>query len=371
MTHQFENLKVALVHDWLNGMRGGEKVLENLCRVFPKATIFTLHSELDKVSPLLRSFDIQHSFIQHLPFRKKLYRWYLPLFPLAVAGFDFEGYDLVISSSHCAAKNVPVGKGSLHLCYCFSPMRYLWGLQDDYLGRGSLKRLLASPFIAPLKRWDYKGCRRVDRFVAISRTIQERIHTCYDRESDLVYPPNDIPYDPCLEKDDYFLVLSALVPYKKVDLAVRACRAMGKKLHIAGTGPEMERLKSLASEEIVFHGWVTEDKKRELLKRARALLFPGLEDFGIVPVEAMALGTPVIAYGKGGVTETVIDSRTGLFFSEQSEASLRDAMAKLDHMNFDMEDFRRAVERFSSERFRENMTACVKAFLAARDPRAH
>jgi len=357
------NLKVALVHDWLNGMRGGEKVLENLCELFPQAPIFTLHSELGKISETITRHPLRHSFIQHLPFKKNLYRWYLPLFPWAVKRFSFENFDLILSTSHCAAKNIVAPSNIPHLCYCFSPMRYLWELQDDYFGKNSLKQRLLSPVMKQIKKWDFDGAKRVSQFIAISKTISERIQKCYERDSLIIFPPNEIPFCPEKNKEDYLLVLSALVPYKRIEQTIEACNLLKIPLKIAGTGPEEAKLRKLAGPQTQFLGWVTESQKRDLLRKARALLFPGYEDFGIVPLEAMSFATPVIGYGKGGLSETVVNGKTGILYPTQSSSELVNSIKALETTRFQEQDFQKALSPFSPEIFKQKMRTAIQNVL--------
>jgi glycosyltransferase involved in cell wall biosynthesis len=355
------SLKTAIVHDWLNGMRGGERVLEQALPLFPHAPVYTLHCDPGRISAKIREHEIRTSMIQYFPLRKRAYRFYLPLYPLAVRGFDFSGFDLVLSFSHCAVKNVRVPPGTPHLCYCFSPMRYVWTLADQYFGTALFRRALLSPVLKRLREWDRRGAGRVTRFLAVSRTVKERIERYYGLPSRVVYPPVEIPFEPSSSKKEYFLVLSALTPYKRVDLAVRACLRKKVPLKIAGTGPELARLRKMAScGEVEFLGWVSETEKKELLRHARALLFPGLEDFGIVPLEAMAFATPVVGYGRGGLTETVEDGKTGVLFENQSVEDLSRALDRLENMRFDTGDFERTVGRFSPRRFREELGRAVR-----------
>ena len=344
--------RVAILHDWLNGMRGGEKVLEQLCILFPNAPVFTLHHELETISDTIKNHDIHASWIQRLPFKKKFYRYYLPLFPIATKSFKLHDYDLVISVSHCAVKNTAVPKNVCHLSYILSPMRYLWSMRDDYFREKSLLKILSFPFIGALKRWDSRGSNSVYHHIAISKTIQQRVHDCYGKEASLVYPPCDIPFQPMMDKKNYLLILSAFVPYKRLDLAILACNALKMELVIAGAGPEEAYLKKLAGPTITFKGFVSESEKIELLKYARALLFPGLEDFGIVPLEAMAFATPVVGYGVGGLTETVKDGLTGLFFKSQDCESITKTIEKLEHTRFQASNFEEALRQFSNENFK-------------------
>lgn len=356
-------LKVALVHDWLNGMRGGERVLEQLCHLFPDASLFTLHHDLKHISPEIKKHRITHSFIQHLPGVKKYYRYYLPLFPLAIRQFDFSNFDLVISVSHCAAKNILIKKGTRHLSYCLSPMRYVWSLQKDYFKGSTIKPFLVKPLFSYLKKWDLKGTQSVHRMIAISKTIQERILHCYGIQTDLIYPPCAYPFEPESDKKDYYLVLSALVPYKRIDLAIQACNELSLPLKIAGTGPELRRLKKIAGPTISFLGWVSEEEKKNLLRFAKALLFLGYEDFGIVPLEALSFKTPVIGFGSGGLTETVTDGKTGILHSEQTLSSMIHAFEKFNSQAFELSHFRDSLKKFSLEYFQSEMIRQIQTFL--------
>jgi glycosyltransferase involved in cell wall biosynthesis len=364
----FNTLKVVLVHDWLNGMRGGEKVLEHLSGIFPKASIFSLHGELEKISDGIKKHPIHFSWIQKIPWKTRLYRYYLPLYPYAIRSFDFSGFDLVISTSHCAAKNVTVPASIPHICYCFSPMRYLWTLQDEYFGKNKLTKALLYFPQKWLKHWDLQGAKRVTRFLTISKTIQERIHQCYGLESELIYPPTSLPFMPqgALEfKQDYFLVVSALVPYKRIDLAIQASNQKKFTLKIAGTGPSLASLKKISGPQVEFLGWVSETRKMDLLKNAKALIFPGFEDFGIVPLEALSVATPVVGFGRGGLTETVTHLHTGIFFQEQTVASLIQAIEILEQKKFPNENFKETWERFTPEKFRSAFQKAVEEILSA------
>ena len=310
--------KVALVHDWLNGMRGGEKVLSEIARLFPDADIYTLLLDRDRIAPDLARRRITTSFIERLPMARRYYRNYLPLFPLAIERFRFDDYDLVVSTSHCVAKSVITPEKTLHISCCFSPMRYIWHLYDDYFGESRLRNLLIRPFIKRLRRWDRETARRPDFFVAISDNVAGRIRECYHRDSTVIYPPVDTDFFPPPDddaRDDYFLIVSALVPYKRIDLAVEAFRRLGRRLKIIGTGPEMSKLRRIAPSNVELMGWQRNQVVREHYRRARGFIFPGEEDFGITPLEAQACGTPVAAFSKGGALETVIDGKTGNVYS--------------------------------------------------------
>ncbi len=363
-------MKVALVHDWLTGMRGGERCLEVFCELFPDADLFTLLHVPGSVSPVIEGRRITTSFLQRLPGVEARYRALLPLFPWAIGRFGLRGYDLVLSSSHCVAKGVRVPAGTLHLCYCFTPMRYVWDLYDDYFGAraGWAVRLTMPPVAAALRRWDRATAARVHHFVAISRFVAERIACCYGRDAEVVYPPVDFQRFGISEKPgEFYLVVSALAPYKRVDLAVEAANRLGVRLVVVGSGPEEPRLRARAGRTVEFLGWCSDAAVAELYGRCHALLFPGVEDFGIVPVEAMASGKPVIAFGRGGVRETVvplgegIEAPTGLFFAEQTAGSLSDAIRRFEASahRFDPKVLRARAEAFDRPRFAERIAAYV------------
>ncbi len=366
-----KNLKVALVHDWLNGMRGGEKVLEVLCELFPTADVYTLIYEKEKISKTINSHSIQTSFIDRLPGAHKHYRYLLPLFPKAIESFDLsqKNYDLVISTSHCVAKGIIPPKKAFHLCYCFTPMRYAWALQKDYLGKG-LKRILAAPVLSALRSWDKKSSVRVNQFVGISHYVAKRIQTYYGRQADMIYPPvSTDQFKGNSQKSDSFLILSALVPYKRVDLAIQAFNELGLPLKVIGAGSDDAKLKALAKSNITFLGWQSDDVVQQELAQARALIFPGKEDFGIVPLESLASGTPVIAYGKGGLLETIRPlngqspkQASGLFFYEQTQEALVEAIQKFIQVEdeFDQNFLQAEAEKFNRERFKNEMSQYIK-----------
>jgi glycosyltransferase involved in cell wall biosynthesis len=328
-------MKVALIHDWLTGMRGGEKVLEALCELFPQAHLYTLLHHPGTVSPTIERLPIHTSFIQSIPFSKKGYRRYLPLFPMAIERFELKGYDLILSCSHCVAKGIIPPPDALHISYLLTPMRYAWDMYDEYFGA---KRNWMIPFfIHYLRMWDVTSSQRVDDFLAISKHVQGRIKKFYRREAEVIYPPVDTHrFKTGTKKGDFFLVVSSLVPYKAVDLAVEAFNRLGYPLRIIGTGPEEKRLRAMARSNVSFLGWQPDQVVADAYSACRALIFPGEEDFGIVPLEAMASGRPVIAYGRGGALETIVSANhqgrsggeapTGLFFCEQKPDSLIDAV---------------------------------------------
>jgi glycosyltransferase involved in cell wall biosynthesis len=358
-------MKVALVHDWLTGMRGGEKVLECLCELFPQADIFTLVHVPGSVSKTIESHAIHTSPLQKFPDVEKRYRHYLPFMPWAVSQLDLTGFDFVFSSSHCVAKGVRVPQGVLHACYCHTPMRYVWDQYQDYFGpgRASLPVRTAMGAVSPfLRRWDVKTSSGVTHYIANSDNVRRRIQRFYGRESDVIFPPVDTdlynirPGDP----DDFYLMVTAFAPYKRVDIAIEAFRRLGRKLVIIGGGQEEKKLRSLAGENVDFKGWLPAEGLKDHYARCRALIFPGEEDFGIVPVEAMASGRPVIAYGRGGATETVTDGISGVYFPEQTADSLADAVLRSEKIAFDQKVIRGRALYFSRDQFFARTLAFLK-----------
>ncbi|MDP2897038.1 MAG: glycosyltransferase [bacterium] len=348
--------RVAIVHDWLNGMRGGERTLEAILELFPRADIFTLLLDREKISDTIGQRKITTSLIQRLPLAQSKYRYLLPLFPKAVESFDLSGYDLVISTSHCVAKGACPPDGAMHVCYCFSPMRYVWVFQEEYFGRGPVRRMLLRPVLDWLKRWDRRTSQRVHHFVAISKTVAERIARFYGRDSTVIHPPVDTTFfTPGGEQQDFFLMVSALVPYKRADLAIRAFNELRLPLVVVGDGPDYPRLKAMAGGTVSFRGWVSDDEVREAYQGCHALVFPGVEDFGLTPVEAQACGKPVIAFGEGGVTESVREGVTGLFFREQTVDALVAAVRAFQTMPFEPARARQNSLRFSREVFKERL----------------
>jgi glycosyltransferase involved in cell wall biosynthesis len=364
-------VKVALIHDWLTGMRGGEKVLEVLCDLLPDADIFTLIHLRGSVSPAIERHHITTSFVQRLPMAATQYRRYLPLFPTAVERFDLDGYDLVISASHCVAKSAIAPRNARHLCYCFSPMRYAWDQFEAYFGPERVGRAASRwfyrPVMARLARWDAATSTRVDRFSAISRHVAGRIRRYYNREATIVYPPvNTVFFRPApVPPECHFLIVSALVPYKRIDLAIEASARTGARLRIVGDGPERGRLERLAGSTVEFLGALTNEQIRDEYHRALAVILPGEEDFGIVPVEAQACGRPVVALGRGGALETVIDGDTGVLFGEPTAASLAVALERVATLRVDSERVRQHAERFSRDRHAQRMRELIAETAAA------
>jgi glycosyltransferase involved in cell wall biosynthesis len=370
------SINIALVHDWLTGMRGGEKVLEVLCELYPHAPLYTLLHNKGSVSPLIEERPVHTSFIDRLPLKSKRYRNYLPFFPLAIESFDFSGYDLILSTSHAVAKGAQPAPSALHVCYCHTPMRYVWELYDQYFGpgRAGIATRTAMSVVAPrLRRWDVTASSRVNAFIANSQNVADRIKQYYQRTSEVIYPPVNVDQFAVSTTDEgYYLIVSALVPYKRVDLAVETFKKSGDRLLVVGTGPEAMRLKSIASPNIEFLGWQSDAELAKLYAGCRALLFPGIEDFGIVPLEAMASGKPVVAYGKGGALETVVDHPehgTGIFFYEQTTASLEAALGKLRSRTILPAEIRKHAERFSRSIFKDTYRSYIEQTISAHQSR--
>jgi glycosyltransferase involved in cell wall biosynthesis len=357
--------KVALVHDWLTGRRGGEKVLEIFAELYPEAPIFTLLHIPGSQHPSLEGRDIHTSFIQRLPCLKRRYRSYLPLFPLAVELFDLQEFDLILSTSHCVAKGAIPRPDALHISYVFSPMRYAWNQYFAYFSAeklGWLSRRLVPPVLHRLRIWDTVACHRVDWFAADSAAVASRIRRYYGRSADVFHPPVDAAFfQPAeAEGEDYFLIVSALVPYKRIDLAIEAFRKRKETLKIVGQGPEYRRLRKSAPSNVFFLGSPSDEDLRTLYQDARALIMPGEEDFGINALESQACGVPVIAFARGGALETVRDGKTGLFFPELTSASLLDALDKFQTMAFNRQEIRENAEGFARPVFKARFAAYVQ-----------
>ena len=360
-----EELKVALVHDWLTGMRGGEKCLEVLCELFPEADLYTLLHQKGKLSQNIESRSIRTSFVQHLPFGLKKYRHYLPLFPLAIEQFDLSAYDLIVSSSHCVAKGVRRNNSTYHISYVHTPMRYVWDQFNTYFRqpRTSWPFRIGAELMRPyLQRWDRNTAKRVDTFLCNSNNIRKKILEYYGRESQVIYPPVDLSlFKPGDTKADFYLMVGAFAPNKRVDLAVHAFNQLKLPLKISGSGQDEEYCRSIAGETIEFLGTLSNEKLLELYQQARALVFPGEDDFGITPLEAQACGTPVIAFAAGGVLETVTD-QTGLFFKEQKVEALVKAVEIMERKweVFVPEKFQEQLSRFGRGHFKEQMAHAIE-----------
>ena len=367
--------RVALVHDWLTGMRGGEKCLEVLCEMFPAAPIYTLVHWKGRLSPTIESHPIHESWIANLPFGRSRYRWHVASYPRAIESFDLSGYDLVVSISHCAAKGVITRADTLHVCYCNTPVRYFWDLYAEYFApsrAGLLERLVGPPLAHRFRLWDRLSSDRVDLFIGNSLNVRDRIRKHYRRPARVVYPPVDTgfftPGTGTPPADAPFLTVSALVPYKGVDLTIRAANRIGAKLRVIGSGPDARRLRSIAGPTVRFEEWVSMEDLREAYRSCRALVQAHEEDFGIAPLEALACGRPAIALARGGAVETVT-RETGVLFQESTEAALEGAMREAAQRSFDPAALRAQAERFSRERYASEMRAVLEEAWAAHGKR--
>jgi glycosyltransferase involved in cell wall biosynthesis len=358
-------MRVAIVTDWMSHVGGGGRVLTHLHELYPDAPIYTSISNPASLPEPMREWDIRTSFLQRVPFARKRHQAFLPLMPLAFEQFDLREYDLVISTSSACAKGVITGPETVHVCYCYTPCRYIWDLYHDYTRDLPFKWAVA-PVAHWLRVWDRLSSDRVDRFVAISHEVARRIRRHYRRESEVVYPPVDVErFTPTgLPAEDFYLVVSRLVGYKRVDLAVEAATRTGRRLLVVGEGPARKKLEAIAGPTVEFLGHLPDEEVAELMARCRGFLFPGWEDFGIAPVEAQAAGRPVIAYGRGGALETVVDGVTGIFFEEQTVESLLDALLELESRELDSSACRRNAERFGGDEFRDRILETVRRQLS-------
>jgi len=362
--------RVALVHDWLTGMRGGEKVIEVLGGLYPEAPLYTLFHFPGSVSPAIESHTIRTSFLQKAPGLRGHYRNYLPLFPAAIEELDLSGFDVVLSSSHCVAKGVIAPPDAFHLCYCHTPMRYAWDQEHAYFpkrhGAGPRLRSLA---LTALRAWDVSSAARVNLFVANSRFVARRIETYYGRSAEVVHPPVDVDFfTPGRGRDapDYCLMVSALAPYKRVELAMAACEKLGLELRIVGEGPERKRLAGIAASNVRFLGKVGPEKLRDLYRGASLFLQPGVEDFGIASVEALACGTPVVAAARGGILDVVEDGRHGVLYPDwEGPSALAAAIDKARRIGFNGLDLRDRAESFAVQRFTDRIRTLLSRRISS------
>ncbi len=354
-------MKVAIVHDWFKIEGGAENVVTSLLNIYPEAEIFAL---VDFFTPaqrqkILQGKSVKTTFIQKLPFAKKSFQNYLTLFPFAIERLDLRGYDLIISSSHAVAKGVLVGPEQLHICYSHTPMRYAWDMFFDYKEAHNItgiKEKILSYTLHRIRLWDVISSNRVDHFIANSNFVKKRIAKYYRREAETIFPPVDIArYQLICTKEDYYFTASRLVPYKKIKMIVEAFVKNGKQLIVAGDGPEFKKIQEIATPNITLLGYVEDQKMLSLMQKAKAFIFAAYEDFGIMPVEAMSCGTPVIAYAKGGINDSVIDEKTGLFFQEQNPESLNQAIDKFSSISFDPEEISKHASKFSVTRFEKEI----------------
>ena len=364
-------MKVAIVHDFFCNLGGSDQVAATLHQLYPQAPVFTLVvSDRSRESELLKGMDLRFSFIHRLPFARRWHEPYLPLFPLAIESIDLSGFDLVLSSSHVCAKGIIPPPEALHLCYCYTPARYVWDLYPVYARRlNPFLRGYAALVMHRLRLWDVAACSRVDRFIAISDFVAKRIQRYYGRSSTVIYPPVDTGFfTPGEESEDYFLVVSRLTAYKRIELAIEAFNRLKSPLVVVGDGPERRRLQAMAGPNIRFLGAVTRDQVRRSMRGCRALIFPGKEDFGITPVETQATGRPVVAYAGGGALETVVDGVTGVFFEEQTSEALCEAVDSLSKLPFDQETVRNHALQFDREVFCYKMMDFVEGMWSLHSP---
>jgi glycosyltransferase involved in cell wall biosynthesis len=375
---QSSEARVAIVHYWFFGHAGGEQVTEALAEMFPQADLFCLAADPEMMSPRLRKHKLTTSFLQRIPGARRWYKQLLPLHPLALEQLDLSDYDLIISSESGPAKGIISHSDTCHICYCLSPMRYLWDLYHEYRrGCRTLRRGAFSLVAHYMRMWDLASAARVDYFAAISQTVASRIHKHYHRDAQVIYPPVDVQAGYISEQiKDYYLVVSRLVDYKRIDLAITVCNQMSRHLRIIGEGEEYKRLRQLAGPTIEFLGWVDDEEVHESYAHCRALLFPGEEDFGIVPVEAQSFGRPVIAYRRGGAVETVMglstevpfrpEVATGIFFSHQTPESMAGAIRLFESLEpqFSPSFIRSSVDRFNGTRFRSEMHRFINDRMA-------
>lgn len=389
-------MKVAIVHDWLTGMRGGERCLEVFCELFPDADVYTLLHLKGTVSPAIERHRIHTSFVQHLPFAGSHYRYYLPFFPRAVERFRLPACDLVLSSSHCVAKGIHPPAGAKHLCYIHSPMRYVWDQFEGYSGGGRsglIARIGMGLFRTRLQNWDITSAASVDEFIANSHNIAAKVQRYYGRTAAVLHPPVDWKaFRVSTVSEDFYLMVTAFAPYKRVDLAIEACNLTKQRLKIIGKGQEEQRLRKMAGPTVEFLGWQPDEVVRDHYMRCRALLFPGEEDFGIVPLEAMACGKPIIAFGRGGALETVVPLQsavspvreellseppdeksvrppTGIFFQTQTVPALVTAIESFEQHSsvFDASAIRSHVAGFDRDVFKARLNELTQALVAETD----
>jgi len=361
-------MRVAVAHEWLTTLGGSERVVSALLEIYPEARVYTTFLSNRNLPEEMLKWDVQTSFVQKLPFLHKVAQKYIPLFPLAFESFDFSGYDLVISSSSACAKGVLTGPHTLHICYCHTPLRYAWEPHLDPRFRYVNKVLKAGNdvLLHYLRLWDRLAAERVDHFIANSRNVAAKIAKYYRREATVINPPVDVERFFVVDSpEDYFLIVSRLVPYKRVELAVEAFSRLGLPLKIVGDGPERERLERMAAPNIEFWGYATEKELPDIIARAKALVFPGEEDFGMVPVEAMAAGRPVIGLGRGGLLESVVDGKTGLFFREPTAESLAEAVLRFKPEDFNAAEISRHAAKFSKKRFKKEMQKFIDEKMQA------
>jgi glycosyltransferase involved in cell wall biosynthesis len=365
----FTDMRTAIVHDWLNQIGGAEDVLETLLEMYPGAPIYTSLYWRDKMPQHWRQWDIRTSFINRLPLAQKRQQLYFPLYPMAFEQFDFSDYDLVLSNKSGFCHGVITGPETLHICYCLTPTRYVWRYHQyaEQENLNSLQRAIMPPFLVNLRQWDRLAADRVDHFIAISQTIRQRIAKIYRRDSTIIYPPVDTSrFAPQGSSDNYFLIVGRLVPYRRIDVLIEAFNKMNKPLVIAGSGRDRERLEAMAGPTIEFLGRVPDEDLPDLMARCRAFMWPGEEDFGISPIQAMAAGRPVIAYAAGGALETVIPGQTGALFDMQTAESIIEAVEQFDEQSFDPWAISAFAANFDTAQFKRKMLRFIEVKLEQR-----
>ncbi|HAN30856.1 MAG TPA: glycosyltransferase family 4 protein [Myxococcales bacterium] len=372
---KLDGRRVALIHDWLVTLRGGERVLDAFCELFPEATVMTLVRKPGVATPRIEAMRHETSFVDKIPGARSKHRWMLPLYPQAIEGLDLSEFDLILSSSHCVAKAVIPAPGAVHVCYSHTPVRYAWDRTDDYIDGTNSAVGLVRPLLHGVARWlrdfDQRTLGRVDHFIANSENTAQKIRRFYQREVTVVHPPVEMNRFEQLERapKGYDLVLSGLVPYKRVDLAVEAYRHLpDRRLVVVGDGPELQRLRRIAPDNVEIKGRVEEQELAGWYQGAQLLVFPGEEDFGIVPLEAQAAGVPVVAFGRGGALKTVVDGETGILFDEQTPQALATAIAKLSASPVSVEACRAQAKRFDRDVFIGKMQAVIEEALRANRP---
>lgn len=358
-------MKSVVIHDWLINMAGSEKVLKSILEIFSSELFVLFKSDENVNNSVFNKYNIKTSFIQSILFNKNRYRYYLPLFFLGIKSFNLSKYELIISSSHCVAKGIKKNKNQIHICYCHTPVRYAWDLENNY--KKDMKfplKWIFSRFMNFMRKWDIEN-NNVDFFIANSFFVKDRIKKIYNKDSQVIYPPVDTDFFSLDEnKDNYYITVSRMVPYKRMDIVVEAFSKMtDKKLIVIGTGPEEEKLLKMKKSNMVFIKTLSDEKLKTFLQQAKAFIFAGIEDFGILPIEAMSCGTPVIAYGKGGVSETVIDKKTGIFFHYQHKDSLIEAVKEFEKMKFDYKYISTYAKKYSIQRFKDEFVDFVKGII--------
>lgn len=356
-------MKLVLVHDWLNQIGGAEDVLEILVDMYPDSPIYTSIYWREKMPSHWQDWDLHTLWIDHLPFIHQKHQAYLLFYPLAWRGLNLSNYDIVLTNKSGFCHGLKIGPATLHICYCLAPTRYVWQY-DAYMQRENVPkpiRLALRPIMQFLKRWDYQAAQRVHHFIAISTDIQQRIKQFYHRDSEIIFPPVEAAerFEPVSKPDDYFLSLGRLVPYKRVDLIVEACTRLNLPLKVAGRGRDLERLQAMAGPTVEFLGYVSDDDLPDLFAHAKAFIFPGLEDFGITPVQSQAAGRPVIAYKGGGALDTVIEGKTGAFFDEQTVESLMQVLQVFDANDYNPSDCREHALKFDTSIFKQQLSSTI------------